>query len=125
MNKLPDGYGRDSKSFKKLNPHLFGVVQFHTEIVQPKCAGALDSATPGKQASGSRVVGNRPLLRITLVGFRRRILDDDNYCGGCKGLRDAIARWLGLDDNQKIIEWEYSQVKTNGRQGTAVRIERL
>lgn len=114
-----------SDSFKKRNPHLFGVVQFHTEISKPKELGTLDGAAPGQQASGSRLAGNRPLLRITLVGFRRRILDDDNFTGGCKGLRDAIARWLGLDDNQKIIEWEYSQVKTNGRQGTAVRIERI
>jgi len=114
-----------SDSFKKLNPHLFGVVQFHPEISEQKKLGTLDGATSRQQASGYRVAGNRPLLRITLVGFRRRILDDDNFSGGCKGIRDAIARWLGLDDNQKIIEWEYSQVKTNGRQGTAVRIEKL
>ncbi len=40
-------------------------------------------------------------------------------------MRDAIARWLGLDDADQVIEWEYSQHKTNGRQGVAVRIEKL
>ena len=64
-------------------------------------------------------------MRVTLISFRKRELDDDNLIGGFKPLRDAIARWLGLDDNQRVIDWQYGQVETKGRAGTAVNIEKI
>ena len=66
-----------------------------------------------------------PVVRVTLISFRRRELDDDNLVGGFKPMRDAIARWLGLDDSQRIIDWQYGQIETKGRTGTAVKIEQI
>lgn len=66
----------------------------------------------------------RPLrLVVSLIGLRARTLDDDNYVGACKHLRDAIAATLGLDDGDKRISWQYQQLQTKGREGVLVHIE--
>ena len=59
--------------------------------------------------------------------FRRtgRELDDDNLRGGSKHLRDAIADWLGVNDNERWVEWSYSQHHTRGREGVGVKIEAI
>lgn len=66
-----------------------------------------------------------PVLRIALVNFRTAICDSSNYIHGCKRIQDQIARSLGLDDNDRTIEWEYEQVRTRGKTGLLVRIEEL
>lgn len=68
------------------------------------------------------MAGNSQGLRIAIIGFRSRLLDDDNFRGGCKPLRDAIALWLGTNDSDKNIHWEYAQCQTSGQEGTAVRL---
>lgn len=40
-----------------------------------------------------------------------------------KPLVDEIAAWLGLDDADPKILWQYAQAETRGEQGTAVKIE--
>lgn len=62
-------------------------------------------------------------LAISLIGLRRRTLDDDNHVGACKHLRDAIAASLGIDDGDKRICWQYQQLQTKGREGVLVRVE--
>jgi hypothetical protein len=42
-----------------------------------------------------------------------------------KPLRDEIARWLGLDDADHCIAWEYGQHATRGGEGVAVKVERF
>ena len=69
-----------------------------------------------KKRGKSRVV-------ISIIGLRRRALDDDNFNGGCKALRDCIAASLGIDDGDKRLLWQYSQLQTRGREGVLVRIE--
>lgn len=107
-----------SESFKRLNAHLFGVAG--ASAAQPQRGGRRGIArTDATEKIGAyRVV-------VSLVVFRRVALDDDNLSGGCKWLRDAIARSLGIDDGDRRIRFEYSQVVTAGREGTAVRIQRL
>jgi hypothetical protein len=47
-------------------------------------------------------------------------VDDDNLVGALKGVRDEIARWLGVDDrNRQQVRYRYAQ--TRGEWG--VRIE--
>lgn len=49
--------------------------------------------------------------RVEIVSYRRRLIeDDDNLSGGCKHLRDCIAR-LGLivDDNKRWAAFTYDQ----------------
>ena len=111
-----------NETIRKLNPQLFGpplgaVVR---AIGQRRTQAALESTSAKQQRRRCRVV-----LCVHLLSLRRRIIDDDNLVAGHKGLRDAIARSLGLDDGDPRIRWEYSQGETRGEQGTIVRIERL
>ena len=61
---------------------------------------------------------------VSLVGFRKKELDDDGFIYACKPLRDAIAASLGLDDGDRRIRWEYGQAETRGEQGVIVKIQR-
>jgi hypothetical protein len=54
------------------------------------------------------------------------VADSDNaIAGGTKALRDAIARWLFVDDADPRIQWEYGQVHTSGEEGCIVKLELL
>jgi hypothetical protein len=50
-----------------------------------------------------------PTTRITLTRFGPRELDGDNLQGSLKGIRDAIAKKLKIDDGSKLVEWVYRQ----------------
>ena len=62
-------------------------------------------------------------LHITIERHSPRILDDDNFIGGCKQLRDAIAELLGKngDSTRDGLEFEYLQVKSKVKK-TVVKI---
>ena len=53
-------------------------------------------------------------LRIVIArGYKGVPLDRDNLIGGCKPLRDEIAKLIGRDDAERYgIEWQYEQAKT-------------
>ena len=106
-----------SESFKRRNPLLFGVAGL--SAAQPKCGGRHGAA--GAAATQTR---SQDRVVVSLVVFRRTPLDDDNLTGGLKWLRDAIAKSLGIDDGDKRIQFEYGQIVTRGREGTAVKIEK-
>lgn len=60
---------------------------------------------------------------ITLVRVGKRALDTDNLAGALKAVRDAIAKWLGVDDGPKgPITWAYAQ-ETHKAPLCRVRIE--
>lgn len=48
-------------------------------------------------------------LTVTITRIAPRELDTDNLAIGCKALRDGVADWLKVNDNDKRIEWKYSQ----------------
>ena len=50
-------------------------------------------------------------------------LDDDNLLGALKAVRDGIADYLGTNDRNKGITWEYAQEKPPTPRTYAVRIE--
>lgn len=60
---------------------------------------------------------------VSIVVFRKRLLDDDNSVGSVKHLRDIIARHIGLDDGDERLKWQYSQVRTDGEPGTLVVVQ--
>jgi hypothetical protein len=93
--------------------------------VNAKPAPALDGHASPKKRSGNRVAPSRHVARISIVAYTARMLDRDNLIAGLKGLRDSIASWLGIDDSDEIICWEYGQCWTSGRTGVAVRFEIL
>ena len=126
MNKLTKGaLSNASEAVKRLNPTLFGVGEFQPEIRKQKAEPALDCKPSGRKKGACGVAAHGPFLRITIIGFQRRIFDSDNFITGCKPLRDAIARWLETDDKDSAIEWNYNQILTKGKCGTAVAIERI
>ena len=52
------------------------------------------------------------LLGPVVVTFTRiapRPLDDDNLRSALKAVRDGVADWLGVPDNDPRIRWEYRQ----------------
>ena len=67
--------------------------------------------------------GRTRRLVVSLLGLRRRTLDDDNFVGACKHLRDAIAASIGIDDGDKRIKFQYQQLQTKGLEGVLVHIE--
>ncbi len=65
-------------------------------------------------------------IRVSITSVRKRLLDNDNLIAGSKWLRDQIAETLGLDDAEGSgLTFEYSQVLTQGTEGTVVRIEQI
>jgi len=58
-------------------------------------------------------------LAVLLERRAARGLDDDNLRAALKGVRDEIARWLGVDDRDPRVRWDYAEVKASG---FAVRI---
>lgn len=105
-----------SETFRKLNPHLFGVARLPVAQPQSRRRRGAQGAAAVEEVGPCRVV-------VSLVSFRRVALDDDNLNGGFKWLRDAIARSLGLDDADPRLRFECAQVITKGQTGTAVKIE--
>lgn len=46
---------------------------------------------------------------VTLNRSSPRKLDDDNLRGALKAVRDGVADWLGVVDNDPRVTWEYKQ----------------
>jgi hypothetical protein len=107
-NDLPE-------TIKKLNPHLFvgGVEQ---SFSKPVASQALDSSRSKCKEGKGRVV-------ISLIRYGARELDSDNLSGSLKPLRDGISATIGIDDGDKRLIWQYSQITTKGHPGVMVTIE--
>lgn len=52
-----------------------------------------------------------PPLHVLLTRIAPRELDSDNLAGAFKHVRDGIADWLGINDRDKRVVWEYAQEK--------------
>jgi hypothetical protein len=92
------------------------------ETSQPKQTPSRTLVSPdAKRKSGKAGVE----FIITLLSHRRRLLDSDNHIGSLKPLRDGIAKTLGIDDGSLAVRWQYHQIKTEGREGVVVTVERL
>jgi len=67
----------------------------------------------------STILAAAPVIRLTRVTAPRgKILDDDNLRGCLKAVRDGVADWLGINDNDPRVSWHYAQ-----RNGTAWGVE--
>jgi len=67
----------------------------------------------------------KPPLPCTVVLMRcapSSGLDDDNLVGSLKGVRDAVAQWLRVDDaRRETVRYRYAQ--TRGMWGVVIRFE--
>lgn len=104
----------DGSWYKPKRNDLGGLGQPQRE---PDTVQALDSSHAPRK-TGKSSVG----ICVEIISFRKRLLDDDNLSSGCKPLRDAIAKSLGLDDGDPLLRWDYQQVRTTGQTGTLVKI---
>src|SRR6266480_4675811 len=112
-----------SESVKRLNPDLF-VDRLRAPVRKRGSSPALERESSRAKAGRKGVAGrDQRVLRISIIGIRRRTLDADNFAGACKQLRDCIASSFNLDDAEKIIDWQYAQQLTHGREGIIVAIE--
>jgi len=61
-------------------------------------------------------------LVVTIVRIGPKALDGDNLQGSAKGVRDEVARYLGVDDadTETRVTWRYAQEKSRGY---GVRVE--
>jgi hypothetical protein len=48
---------------------------------------------------------------IKITRIAPRALDDDNLAGSHKHVRDGIADWLGVNDRDPRVKYEYAQRK--------------
>jgi hypothetical protein len=109
-----------SEAIKRRNPELFGN---HLGAVgsgrsERHKVQALDRGGKERRQRKGRVV-----IVVSLIAFRRRLLDEDSAIFALKPLRDAIAASLGIDDADARIAWQYGQQVTRGESGVIVRIE--
>ena len=107
-----------SESFKKRNPHLYGLGGL--EAGQPEPASIQTLA--GKPSEHEQSEGCVEVC-ITFITLRARQLDSDNNVASIKPLRDAVCDSLGVDDADPRLTFNYHQIKTSGREGVIVHLE--
>lgn len=70
------------------------------------------------ESSGARMLP----VTVVLTRIAPKRLDGDNLQSGFKAVRDGVADWLGVDDGNRLIDWQYAQ--RSGRPGEyAVEVE--
>lgn len=62
-----------------------------------------------------RIGKPKPPITVTFTRHGHQPLDDDNLRAAFKGIRDQVAKEVGVDDGSDAIEWRYEQVKTPKR----------
>jgi hypothetical protein len=61
---------------------------------------------------------------VTLTRVASRALDDDNWVGAAKAVRDGVADWLHVNDNDPRVTWRYDQRKgAQGEYAVEIRLE--
>ena len=125
MAEIPKGYVRQPDGSYS-HPSRVGITRMDPGQ-RTESAGPLEQAPRTREGCASRMgkLGRGPradsVVVITMLSFRRRLLDDDNLAAGFKPLRDAIADTLGIDDGDPRVKWEPRQIESN-REETIVRI---
>lgn len=61
-------------------------------------------------------------VTVTLTRYSAGTLDDDNLRGSLKAIRDGVADWLGVPDNDPRVTWAYAQ-RTVDPKKFAVEVE--
>lgn len=63
-----------------------------------------------------------PPCSVVLTRVAPRALDGDNLQSGFKAVRDGVADWLGVDDGDRRLDWQYAQ-RSGGPKVYQVEIE--
>jgi hypothetical protein len=71
------------------------------------------------------LMGEHP-IKVTLIRYGVRLLDDDNLRSALKAVRDGVAKALGKDDSpDNGIVWTYRQEKKKGLNEVGISIEHI
>jgi len=74
--------------------------------------GAVKPKAKGKTKNAALLEPKAPPYRLIITRYSSRLLDADNFAGGCKFLIDAIRRAeLITDDNPAAVTMEFHQQK--------------
>ena len=82
---------------------------------EANAGGKLRDKIARKSAVKSAVVHALPDMRfplpvvVRLIRIGQKRLDDDNLRMALNAVRDCVAAWLGVDDANPLIRWEYGQ----------------
>lgn len=60
-------------------------------------------------------------LAVTLTRVSPRKLDDDNLAFAFKGVRDEVAAYFGVNDNDSRVTWRYAQER--GKAAVRIRFD--
>lgn len=111
-----------SESTIKANERLENRSQPMAELVRPKPQHREVQTLESRASKQDKRQARAGICRVLIVRYGRRRLDDDNWIASAKGLRDAIAAQLGIDDGDPRIKFDYEQVITKGAIGTHILI---
>lgn len=111
-----------SKSTIAVNAGLAGL---QPQIAKQDAGTALEPLPKRSGKGRAGLVVSGPDVRVTIILFSRKELDSDNLKAAYKELRDVIAKWLGRDDRDSEINWQYGNQITRGQTGTTVMVERI
>jgi hypothetical protein len=114
-----------SDAVRRLNPELFSALGPLGAVgakVNRQPPGALVGRQTPQPSRPARLVAGAEVT-VTLTAYLARRVDLDNLAGALKPLQDAVAGWLGIDDGDERLRWEYGQVETRGAEGVTVKIE--
>lgn len=63
-------------------------------------------------------------FRVTLTRVAPRRMDSDGWVARAKGVRDEVARLMGIDDGDERLSWWYAQMKdVPGRYAVRIAVE--
>ena len=109
------------EAVRRLNPDVFGLgglgATEHSKQTRALVKGAQ------AQPASARPIRTGCQITITITAYLGRRIDPDNLAHALKPLQDAIADWIGIDDGDERVRWEYGQVETRGSTGTVLKVE--
>lgn len=82
--------------------------------------GILENSGFGDDGVNGENMGEGITIVLTRVAPRK--LDGDNLQSGFKAVRDGVAQWLGVDDGDDRLDWQYRQ-RNGGAKVYRVEIE--
>lgn len=98
--------------------------QEHWRVKYKRAKHQRDTARLTAQRLIGKWIWNFP-LKITIARMAPRALDSDNLARSAKAVRDGIADWLGIDDRDPCVIWEYDQMRHEPKTyGVKVKIRR-
>ncbi len=118
VEQLKAKFPHASKAFLAANstPAPVAVVRVAAAVGKRDTLPALDKDAPAQPRRRGRLA-----VLVTIIAFRRRLLDDDN--NSFKPIRDSICRSLQIDDASTTIRFQCGQQHTTGAEGSLIRIE--